>query len=81
VELTRGLTTIENARMEWNSARLKFPLLTASTTAGLDAADSKPASPLPMPTDLFQVCKIGLALTWPLVLLGGCIFLALLLRR
>jgi hypothetical protein len=34
-----------------------------------------------MPTDLFQVCKIGLALTWPLVLLGGCIFLALLLRR
>jgi len=27
VELTRALTTIENARMEWNSARLKFPLL------------------------------------------------------
>src|SRR5499427_9346687 len=24
VELTRGLTTVENARMEWNSARLKF---------------------------------------------------------
>src|SRR6266446_7402024 len=27
VELTRALTTVENARMEWNSARLKFPLL------------------------------------------------------
>ena len=25
IELTRALTTIENARMEWNSARLKFP--------------------------------------------------------
>src|SRR5450432_219594 len=27
VELTRALTTIENARMEWNSARLKLPAL------------------------------------------------------
>jgi hypothetical protein len=27
VELTRAATTIENARMEWNAARLKFPLL------------------------------------------------------
>src|SRR5271154_4984229 len=27
VELTRALTTIENARMEWNSARLKLPSL------------------------------------------------------
>ena len=25
IELTRALTTIENARMEWNSARLKLP--------------------------------------------------------
>src|SRR6266850_871124 len=27
VELTRALTIIENARMEWNTARLKFPVL------------------------------------------------------
>ena len=27
IELTRATTTIENARMEWNSARLKFPVL------------------------------------------------------
>src|SRR5271168_2905849 len=27
IELTRALTTIENARMEWNSARLKLPVL------------------------------------------------------
>ncbi|HEV8541128.1 MAG TPA: hypothetical protein VGR78_01940, partial [Verrucomicrobiae bacterium] len=26
-ELTRALTTLENARMEWNSARLKWPVL------------------------------------------------------
>jgi hypothetical protein len=81
VELTRGLTTIENARMEWNSARLKFPLLSTAPAAGPDAAANKQASGFAMPVDLFQLCKIGLALTWPLVLLGGCIFLALLLRR
>lgn len=81
VELTRGLTTIENARMEWNSARLKFPILTAAPAAKPDAMGGKPGSPYAMPTDLFQLCKVGLALTWPLVLLGACIFLALLLRR
>src|SRR6266571_905740 len=30
VELTRGLTAVENARMEWNAARLKFPILSCS---------------------------------------------------
>src|SRR3954470_3292463 len=33
VELTRALTIVENARMEWNSARLKFPLLSGETPA------------------------------------------------
>ena len=33
VELTRALTTIENARMEWNAARLKFPVLSGETPA------------------------------------------------
>src|SRR5208283_4175374 len=32
VELTRAATTVENARMEWNAARLKFKLLTATPT-------------------------------------------------
>src|SRR6266498_5980960 len=30
-ELTRALTAIENGRMEWNSARLKFPVLSGAT--------------------------------------------------
>jgi hypothetical protein len=82
VELTRGLTTIENARMEWNAARLKFPLLTAAPQNGPDATPAKPGSVFPPPTtDIVQLCKFGLALTWPLVLLGGCIFLVLLLRH
>src|SRR5207247_5102279 len=30
VELTRALTAIENARMEWNGARLKFSVLSGA---------------------------------------------------
>src|SRR6266446_1593982 len=37
VELTRALTTLENARMEWNAARLKFPVLSGAAQEG-DAA-------------------------------------------
>src|SRR6185436_6954511 len=34
VELTRALTIIENARMEWNTARLKFPVLSNVSSEG-----------------------------------------------
>jgi hypothetical protein len=81
VELTSAATTIENARMEWNSARLKFPLL-----AGAPKDEAEPSSAanrriFPPEMDLGELAKIGLALTWPLVLLGAGIFLALLWRR
>src|SRR5438270_8158126 len=33
VELTRALTSIENGRMEWNTARLKFPMLSGEKPA------------------------------------------------
>ena len=67
VELTRALTTIENARMEWNTARLKFAVLAQS------GGDSKPATPA-SPTivspfegrSFVELCQLGLALTWPL---------------
>lgn len=81
VELTRATTTIENARMEWNAARLKFPVLTGEGAAQTDSAQSKAATSLLASADLPQLFKIGLALTWPLVLLGFAIFLILLLRR
>ena len=86
VELTRALTTIENARMEWNSARLKFPQLSEPPPQA-DHATS--ASPEPMPgvlgaTNFAQLCRLGLALTWPVAavaLLLAAVLLALLLRR
>ena len=79
VELTRALTTIENARMEWNSARLKFSVLSGTSEKQTPAAN--PASPVFATQSLGQLFKLGLALTWPLVLLGLGIFLMLLLRR
>ncbi|MEP6662377.1 MAG: hypothetical protein ABJC04_01825 [Verrucomicrobiota bacterium] len=81
VELTRALTTIENARMEWNSARLKFPLLSGETAL---AAQPNQSSNFPPPLanqNFGQLLKLGFALTWPLVVLGLGIFVLLLLRH
>ena len=88
VELTRALTTIENARMEWNSARLKISALAGETknaTAPLDK-NAAPAAAAPSRAELNfgQLCKIGLAMTWPLLLvaLGALgIFIAILARK
>lgn len=70
-ELTRALTTIENARMEWNSARLKISALAGETKNAAAPLDNGPAAgPTPSMADLsfLQLCKIGLAMTWPLLL-------------
>jgi hypothetical protein len=72
VELTRALTAIENGRMEWNGARLKFPVLTGEKAAAGAAPGGQPsARPELFPTDnrsFSAMCKLGLALTWPLAL-------------
>ena len=84
IELTRALTAVENARMEWNSARLKFPLLSGET-----AAPPTPSAPITPGTSLekmlqqktyAELCKLGLALTWPVALAALAIFV-LLLRK
>jgi hypothetical protein len=88
VELTRALTTIENARMEWNTARLKISALAGETknaAAPLDK-NSPVAAAAPSLAELpfGQLCKIGLAMTWPLLLaaLGALgIFIAILLHK
>ena len=71
MELTRGLTAVENARMEWNAARLKFPLLTDKPPGDGTGPGGAPVKP-----DLFagrsfgELCKLGLALNGPLVLVA-----------
>ncbi|PWU13855.1 MAG: hypothetical protein C5B50_18525 [Verrucomicrobia bacterium] len=86
VELTRGLTTLENARMEWNAARLKFPLLSGTAQPEHPKAPKNAAGAiLPLQTQSFgQLCRMGLALTWPLAtvaLLALGFLIALLWRR
>jgi hypothetical protein len=82
VELTRALTTLENGRLEWNAARLKFPILSGTTAT--DPA-VQPGTDQSLPKMLqqqswSQLCKLGLALTWPLALVAIALVLVLLLR-
>lgn len=85
IELTRALTAIENARMEWNGARLKFPVLSAPPpeTAVASADVSGPAPLAGM--NFAELCRLGFALTWPLALVAllafGGLVAVLLTRR
>ena len=85
IELTRGLTTIENARMEWNSARLKLPVLAGENKpASAVEKNSAPTAPSLAELSFGQLCKIGLAMTWPLLLVALAalgIFVAILARH
>ncbi len=85
IELTRALTTIENARMEWNSARLKLPVLAgANQPAAPEKASPAPAPPSLTEMNFAQLCRLGLALTWPLVLtalVALAVFLAVFPRK
>src|SRR5271154_415374 len=86
MELTRALTIVENARMEWNSARLKLPALAGESAQKKPETESAP-QPIVSPfanLSFGQLCKIGLAMTWPLLIvaLGALgIFVAILLRH
>jgi hypothetical protein len=71
VELTRALTSVENARMEWNTARLKFPILTGEKPVNTAPGESAAAETFPGSNRNFgELCKLGLALTWPLALIA-----------
>jgi hypothetical protein len=69
--------------MEWNTARLKFPLLTGEKAP--TAAPGEPAAAEMFPTSnrsFGELCKLGLALTWPLALIALAalgVFVAILL--
>ena len=81
VELTRALTAIENARMEWNTARLKFPVLAGQNLSGGDTSlENAPEKPLWSERGFGHLCKLGLALTWPIaaaILVALAVFIAL----
>lgn len=80
-ELSRALTTIENARMELNSARLKWPVIDSVQPAQSPTSSNSttPLIDLPLP----KLLRLGLALTWPLLIVGSgaVIVLAIALLR
>lgn len=82
IELSRGLTTIENARLEWNTARLKWPVLTKATQTAEDA-NGAPVVNTPMfgSQSFAQMCRIGFALNWPSAVLAVILLLWLLLKH
>jgi hypothetical protein len=79
VEMTRALTAIENSRLEWNSARLKWPLLNREAAAEpVRAPGTEPVLGALAGLSVLQLCRLGLALTWPVaaaVLLAAAGFL------
>ena len=85
IELTRALTVIENARMEWNSARLKLPVLAGETAQKAEAEPAPAPAVSPFAGMSFgELCRFGLAMTWPLLLVALAalgVFVAILLRH
>jgi hypothetical protein len=73
-ELARALAAIENARMEWNQARLAWSVLEEGSAAAGQAAGS--AAPVSLLTGLTtaQLARLGLAFNWPVALLGLGVF-------
>ena len=85
VELTRALTAIENARMEWNAAQLKWPILSGGTEPESAAGNEGKTAPAALRELSFsQLARLGLAFTWPLAAIAlavGAVVAVALLRR
>ena len=84
-ELTRALTALENARMEWNSARLKWPLLDGALKPAPEVEEQRGGALSALEGKSFgELCQLGLALTWPVALagiLGATVVTVILLQR
>jgi hypothetical protein len=81
IELTRAITAVENARMEWNAARLKWTMLSGEAMAKADQADAE-AKAVPWTEKSFaQLFYLGLAFTAPLLLGIVALMIVLLLKR
>ncbi len=81
-ELSKALTVIENARLEWNSARLKCPVLSGASCPG--PAGTQPPRSGWDTLSFGQLCRLGIAFTWPLLVVGlvaVALFAAALWRR
>jgi len=84
-ELTRALTTLENARMEWNSARLKWPVLDGAIKTDQEIGELGTGTFGGLERKSFvELCRLGLALSWPVavaILVGATVITVVLLSR
>src|ERR1051325_3023384 len=64
-ELTKALTTLENARMEWNSARVKFAILDGALKSPEQEQMEKGGAAMLQGQSFADLCRLGFALTWP----------------
>ncbi len=83
-ELTKALTTLENARMEWNSARVKWTILDGALQSPEGEKAKGGAAGMFQGQSFADLCKLGLALTWPVAvvtLVSAIIVIAVLLLR
>jgi hypothetical protein len=82
-ELTKALTTLENARMEWNSARVKFAILDGALKSPEQEKNEKGGAAMLHGQSFADLCRLGFALTWPVALsiAGALIIIALILKK
>lgn len=81
VELTKALAAIENARMEWNQARLKWSMLDGQGEVHPRAVPSVPAPVSWQNQPFLELCKFGAAMTWPVALVGLIALIVFLVLR
>ncbi len=80
-ELSRAMGLVDHARMEWNTARLKFPILSLNPQAQAESAPDNSPGLTPGNWSFRELARLGLALNWPVVAAALIILLVLLLRR
>lgn len=82
IELTRALTAIENARQEWNSARLKYPFLdNPASSPDLKTKDQYQSPTITRIPGFWELFKIGLAINLPVAIVLLIAILIFLLKQ
>lgn len=68
-ELSKALAVIDTARLEYQSARQKWPILDGAMPEPASAKATSNSLPIPQ-LPLVQLLRLGFALTWPVALVG-----------
>lgn len=83
VELSRALGIIEDARREWNAARLKWEFLDGASPEPAPSPATGAKTPAWSELGFWQLCRIGLAFSLPVAVVGlaAVVLLGLVLWR